>query len=174
MYKKLILYFNRYPLYLEGESSYRFHIPEDSAKQETFNYKVKLPDGVTCSQCVIQWIYYTGKLLMRKFNPFIMIHLGLIIYLKKGNTWDKCPNGTESVGCGKQESFRNCADIAIITNTQGFGPGGLVPSAPSGFEDNPYALKISKYNASSQKIQEKPLVVKYVLFYYRPYYYSLS
>ena len=53
--------FNKYPLYLEGESSYRFNIPEDSAKQETFNYKVKLPDGVTCSQCVIQWIYYTGK-----------------------------------------------------------------------------------------------------------------
>ena len=53
----------RYPLYLEGSDSYRFHIPEDSAKQETFKYNVKLPDGVTCVQCVIQWIYYAGLLI---------------------------------------------------------------------------------------------------------------
>ena len=54
--------FNKHPLYLEGKSTYRFQIPDNTNRQETFNYRVKLPDGVTCSRCVIQWIYYTGKL----------------------------------------------------------------------------------------------------------------
>jgi hypothetical protein len=36
-----------------------------------------------------QWTYYTG------------------------NTWGKCDNGTEGMGCGPQETFRNCADITI-------------------------------------------------------------
>jgi len=116
MYKKLILYFNRYPLYLEGESSYRFHIPEDSAKQETFNYKVKLPDGVTCSQCVIQWIYFTGnKLLIRKFNPFIMIHLGLIIYKKKA-----------TLGINAQTE-RN---LLVVENRNRFVTAPISPSLP--------------------------------------------
>lgn len=33
----------RYPLYLDGQSTYRFQIPEDTKRQETFNYRVKLP-----------------------------------------------------------------------------------------------------------------------------------
>ena len=41
-----------------------------------------LPYGVTCSQCVVQWTYYTG------------------------NTWGTCANGTEGMGCGDQETFR--------------------------------------------------------------------
>lgn len=40
-------------------------------------YNVQLPPYVTCTQCVIQWTYYTA------------------------NMWGKCDNGTESVGCGK-------------------------------------------------------------------------
>ena len=36
-----------------------------------------------------QWTYYTG------------------------NTWGKCEDGTEEMGCGPQETFRNCADITI-------------------------------------------------------------
>ena len=78
-----------------------------------------------------------------------------------GNTWDTCGNGTGAVGCGNQETFRNCADVAIITNTQGFGPAGLVPAAPTRLEDNPYALKISTYNASTHTVKEETLVVRY-------------
>ena len=48
-----------------------------------------LPDDVTCTQCVIQWKYIAG------------------------NNWGICKNGTGAVGCGPQEEFRACADVAI-------------------------------------------------------------
>ena len=34
----------------------------------------------------------------------------------KGNNWNQCGNGTGAVGCGMQETFRNCADIKINSN----------------------------------------------------------
>merc|ERR1712137_1357621 len=98
--------FDRYPLNLEGTSSNRFDIPEGTPKKLAFAYRVKLPDGVTCTHCVIQWIYFAR------------------------NTWGTCNNGTESVGCGNQETFVSCADISILTNTGGFGPSGLTPVSP--------------------------------------------
>lgn len=36
--------------------------------------------------------------------------------------WGICPNGTEAVGCGRSETFRNCADVSIITSTGGLPP----------------------------------------------------
>lgn len=48
-----------------------------------------LPQDVTCTQCVIQWKYIAG------------------------NNWGVCENGTGAVGCGPQEEFRACADVAI-------------------------------------------------------------
>jgi len=128
--------FNKYPLTLEGKSTSRFQIPEDTKKQEIFNYRVKLPDGVTCTHCVIQWIYYTG------------------------NTWGICENGTEAVGCGQQETFRNCADVAIITNTGGFGPNGIVPAAPTSLTDNPYAVRVLVYNNETKEATTQPLIVR--------------
>jgi len=58
----------------------------------------KLPDGLTCSQCVLQWKYNTG------------------------NSWgvDKV-TGKGCVGCGDQEQFYGCADISI----GGSGTGGV-------------------------------------------------
>lgn len=85
--------FDRYPLLVTNTRDVRYLIPSQSRKQETFVYKVKLPQGVTCTQCVIQWTYYTG------------------------NMWGKCANGTEAVGCGNAETFRNCADVSIYTST---------------------------------------------------------
>jgi len=69
------------------------------------------------------------------------------------NTWGVCENGTEAVGikktqkfsiliflkmlyycinakltgCGPQETFKNCADIAILTNSGGQPPVAQVP-----------------------------------------------
>lgn len=148
--------FNKYPLYLEGKSTYRFEIPEDTNRQEIFNYRVKLPDGVTCSRCALQWIYYAGDRVdiltsCATFSRSIFT----------GNTWDVCNNGTGAVGCGKQETFRNCADVAIITNTGGFGPAGFVPQAPTSLMDNPYAIKF--VNLTSKGVEEQALVVRYEL-----------
>ena len=52
---------DRHPLFLANEDSTKFYIPKDSKKKDTFKYKVKLPNNVVCSQCVLQWTYWTGK-----------------------------------------------------------------------------------------------------------------
>lgn len=51
----------RYPLFISGTRQVRYLIPEDSKKKELFRYKVRLPPYLTCSQCVLQWTYYTGE-----------------------------------------------------------------------------------------------------------------
>lgn len=56
----LCLYLYRHPLKLKGSREHSFVIPLDSPKKEIFRYKVRLPAYVTCSQCVLQWTYYTG------------------------------------------------------------------------------------------------------------------
>merc|ERR1711972_369555 len=54
-----------------------------------WNSTVILPADMTCSQCILQWTYTAG------------------------NDWGTCENGTQAVGCGPQETFRACSDIAI-------------------------------------------------------------
>ncbi|XP_046680181.1 uncharacterized protein LOC124367421 isoform X2 [Homalodisca vitripennis] len=105
--------FDRFPLYVSGTREVRFLIPENTKKKEIFKYKVRLPPYITCSQCVLQWTYYTG------------------------NMWGRCANGTEAVGCGRPETFRNCADISIVTSTLGLPPQ-FVSSQP----DNPFLLRL--------------------------------
>lgn len=95
----------KYPLELSDGSGVRFVIPEDTKKTEIFNWKVKLPEGVSCTNCVIRWKYFAG------------------------NTWGACSNGSESVGCGNQETFINCADVAINVNTPSVGTGDFNPWA---------------------------------------------
>ncbi|KAF9422239.1 hypothetical protein HW555_002048 [Spodoptera exigua] len=90
--------FDRYPLYISETREDRFLIPLDTAKKEIFRYRVRLPPYVTCTQCVLQWTYYTG------------------------NMWGVCANGTEAVGCGRSETFRNCADVSVVTSTGGLPP----------------------------------------------------
>ncbi|KAJ8924203.1 hypothetical protein NQ315_006994 [Exocentrus adspersus] len=52
--------------------------------------KIQLPAGLKCDRCVLRWHY------------------------RSGNNWGKCDDGTEGMGCGPQETFRSCADIAIV------------------------------------------------------------
>ncbi|KAL3287336.1 hypothetical protein HHI36_001810 [Cryptolaemus montrouzieri] len=65
-----------------------FHKVGPAPPTNIFN-AVKLPEGLKCRRCVLRWEYLTGT--------------------RKG----KCANGKRKVGCGPQESFRNCADISI-------------------------------------------------------------
>lgn len=91
--------FDRHPLTLTADpKSHQWLVPQESPKTTVFNYKVDLPLGLTCSQCVIQWTYFTG------------------------NTWGLCANGTEGVGCGDQEMFRNCADVQINSLVGAYPP----------------------------------------------------
>ncbi|KAI8127774.1 hypothetical protein CVS40_2570 [Lucilia cuprina] len=121
--------FDRYPLYISGSREHRFLIPRDTKKKDIFRYRVRLPPYVTCTQCVLQWTYYTA------------------------NMWGTCANGTEAVGCGKAETFRNCADIAIVSNTG----GGLPPLFVN--NRNPYLLYYRDYRAPEDK-NVFPLIVR--------------
>ncbi|XP_032667719.1 uncharacterized protein LOC116842508 [Odontomachus brunneus] len=93
---------NSYPLYVSGTEDVRFEIPRHTAKKGILRYSVTLPPYVTCSHCVLQWQYHTG------------------------NMWGTCENGTEAVGCGQAEQFRNCADVRIVTSTGGIPPRLLI------------------------------------------------
>ncbi|XP_046738538.1 uncharacterized protein LOC124406905 [Diprion similis] len=69
---------------IDGEAKY---YPKPGPGFAKLNYK--LPDHLTCEQCVFQWRYVAG------------------------NNWGDCGNGTGALGCGPQEEFRACADITI-------------------------------------------------------------
>ncbi|KAH8292653.1 hypothetical protein KR044_003359, partial [Drosophila immigrans] len=58
-----------------------------------YEIKAQLP-GMLCNQCVLQWRYIAG------------------------NNWGMCVDGNSAVGCGPQEEFRSCADIAITTDAR--------------------------------------------------------
>ncbi|KAJ3649516.1 hypothetical protein Zmor_021256 [Zophobas morio] len=70
----------------DGSSSYSVQ-----ADDYIVNNKVQLPAGLTCDRCVLRWHY------------------------KSGNSWGTCSDGTQKMGCGAQETFRSCADIAIVS-----------------------------------------------------------
>uniref|UniRef100_H2ZBC8 Chitin-binding type-4 domain-containing protein n=1 Tax=Ciona savignyi TaxID=51511 RepID=H2ZBC8_CIOSA len=57
----------------------------------TYTIRLKLPPGLTCSQCVIQWRYHAG------------------------NSWGYDDDGNYCTGCGPQEEFYGCADVAVGT-----------------------------------------------------------
>lgn len=54
-----------------------------------FNINVRLPADVKCEHCVLRWTYITG------------------------NGWGICEDGSGALGCGPQETFKGCSDIAI-------------------------------------------------------------
>ncbi|XP_045472156.1 uncharacterized protein LOC123678927 [Harmonia axyridis] len=60
-----------------------------SVSERVIHNAVKLPDGLRCDRCVLRWEYTAG------------------------NNWGYCPDGSGRLGCGAQESYRNCADIRI-------------------------------------------------------------
>ena len=65
---------NKYPLYLvDGDHETKFYIPKDSKKKDTFKYKLQLPPDVVCSQCVVQWTYWTGKFSQGNLRTIFII-----------------------------------------------------------------------------------------------------
>ncbi|KAJ6644135.1 hypothetical protein Bhyg_09101 [Pseudolycoriella hygida] len=58
----------------------------------TYSQQFRLPANLRCTRCVLQWNY------------------------RAGNNWGTggaCGAGVSGLGCGPQETFRGCADIAI-------------------------------------------------------------
>ncbi|XP_023723964.1 uncharacterized protein LOC111873457 [Cryptotermes secundus] len=129
--------FDRFPLYVSGTKDMAFHIPLESKKKAVFRYKVRLPPYITCTQCVIQWTYYTG------------------------NMWGTCTNGTEGLGCGRPETFRNCADVTIVTSTAGLPPIFI------GQQDNPFLLYYRDFRSPSLV---SPLIIRQQVCLPTPFY----
>ncbi|GFQ64704.1 chitin-binding type-4 domain-containing protein [Trichonephila clavata] len=77
---------DKFPLELADGSGSKYY---PSAGTGSFTVQLRLPHHLTCSQCVFQWSYTAG------------------------NNWGRCENGTSKVGCGPQETFRGCSDVAI-------------------------------------------------------------
>lgn len=94
---------SQHPLPMADTGETRYMV--NAAKSKDFNINLKLPDDMTCDQCVFQWTYTAG------------------------NNWGRCPDGSSAVGCGPQETFRGCADIAIMDSLKD-GPDPGFPPAP--------------------------------------------
>lgn len=73
----------------DGSANYVLQNKQEE-NDDTIYTDVKLPDGLTCGRCVLRWTYTAG------------------------NNWGQCDDGSYGEGCGPQETFRSCADIAIF------------------------------------------------------------
>ncbi|XP_043471880.1 uncharacterized protein LOC122504726 [Leptopilina heterotoma] len=83
--------FEKYPLPLV-DGSYKYALPTDNVG--FFETDIILPKGISCDHCVLRWEYIAG------------------------NNWGTCADGLGKLGCGPQETFKNCSDISIINNFQ--------------------------------------------------------
>ncbi|WAR03583.1 hypothetical protein MAR_010141 [Mya arenaria] len=77
--------------------------PINDKRTGYWNMDFRLPAGMTCSQCVIQWKYHAA------------------------NSWGVGSNGEACVGCGEQEEFYGCADVAIEADGAPLPPVTQVP-----------------------------------------------
>jgi len=78
---------DKYPLPLADGSGYKYDL---GTQRGLVKVNVKLPEGLKCERCVLQW------------------------HWKCANNWGICEDKTGRMGCGPQEYFRGCADIAIV------------------------------------------------------------
>ncbi|XP_064484184.1 uncharacterized protein LOC135396890 [Ornithodoros turicata] len=91
------------PILTEEGAVYRYVLP--TSRGGLYLFKVKLPRDVTCNHCILRWEWIAG------------------------HTVGRCKDGKQRLGCGPQETYRNCADIAIRS-----GGGVRGPLAANGLE----------------------------------------
>ncbi|KAK3094869.1 hypothetical protein FSP39_007325 [Pinctada imbricata] len=82
-----------------------------------YHITLQLPKDLTCTQCVFQWRWHGG------------------------NNWGRDPlTGRSCLGCGPQEEFYGCADVAISDGSgQSQVSGGSANSQVSGGSNNGHA-----------------------------------
>lgn len=64
-----------------------------------YTMSIDLPLNKTCENCILRW------------------------HWRSANNWGVCEDGSEAIGCGYQEVYRNCADISVKRNGAGIGLG---------------------------------------------------
>lgn len=82
----------------EQDNDYYYEL-DSASGTGIFTMSVDLPFNRTCENCIFRW------------------------HWKSANNWGVCDDGSERVGCGYQEIYRNCADISIKQNGAGIGLG---------------------------------------------------
>lgn len=80
----------------DDENSYAYEL-DPNRGSGSFAMSVQLPANRTCEHCILRWHWRTA------------------------NNWGRCDDGSEQVGCGHQEIYRNCADISIKRDGSGIG-----------------------------------------------------
>lgn len=90
--------FDQYPVELEN-GGVRYYPPHGG----TYYLNYRLPTDLSCEHCVLQWRYVAG------------------------NNWGVCEDGSEGLGCGKQETFGACSDITIKPVVEPFPIEAVVP-----------------------------------------------
>lgn len=53
---------DRYPLMAMDVGNYMYQLP--STRNKMYKVKLQLPQGLVCTQCVLQWVYTSGKLCL--------------------------------------------------------------------------------------------------------------
>lgn len=72
------------------DGSRRMRLRADHSDRGLKSVALLMPDDITeCRACILRWNY------------------------RAGNNWGVCQNGSQGMGCGPQELYRNCADISI-------------------------------------------------------------
>ncbi|EDW66767.1 uncharacterized protein [Drosophila virilis] len=99
--------FDKYPLQF-ADGSRKYYI---SSKTGSFDVTLKLPSGVSCQHCVLRWTYTAG------------------------NNWGVCEDGSGAMGCGAQETFKNCADISIVASARGLLEASALAELPVPVEE---------------------------------------
>ncbi|XP_041375005.1 uncharacterized protein LOC121387844 [Gigantopelta aegis] len=131
---------NKHLLPLANGAGTRYVIGSDTGM---YNLKVKLPPGLTCTQCVLQWKWHTGN----SFGVDLLTHRGC-------------------VGCGPQEEFYGCSDIAISGHGSQGHPQPVATSFPWQPKptDTPPIYHQSQRPTVHQSTQRLPLYTPRPLF----------
>lgn len=87
-----------------------------------------------------------------------MPHHSSFLWSVLGNMWGTCANGTEGLGCGYPETFRNCADIRIVSSSSGLPPQFVNTLS--------HAALSREYSMKSGPMLSYPTVVKYVIIFF--------
>ncbi|CAG0922478.1 unnamed protein product [Notodromas monacha] len=119
---------------MEFRHSEKYHneCSDNQKKQTAVEYQ--LPKDLLCTQCILQWRYVAG------------------------NNWGMCKNGTGMLGCGPQEEFRACADIAIlgdgeVTTFEDYPEQDIVPHSPDD-ADNEIDSDLHKKGEETEEDEE--------------------
>lgn len=84
------------PIVTDGGKVPRYVLP--TTRNGLFLFTLQLPKDAECRHCVLRWEWVAG------------------------HTVGKCKDGRHRSGCGPQETYRNCADIAVRSGAGIRGP----------------------------------------------------